>query len=98
MLHPEEIAHFHRLAPQQQPQFVASRWAVKEAVVKAAGKRLLFPEMQVGKASDLSDPRPQLLLEGAAQDMFRQHRLKPHVSLSHDGEYAIAYVVLEERA
>lgn len=31
--------------------FVASRWAAKEAMVKATGQRLLFPEMRVARNS-----------------------------------------------
>jgi len=95
LLHPKEISQFHSLIPLRQPQFVASRWAVKEAVVKSAGKRLLFPEMQIAKSLDPLDPRPHLVVEGATLAMFRQHSIQPHISLSHDTDYAIAYVLLE---
>lgn len=45
-LHPSEFAAYHRLTdPQAKEKFLASRWAIKEAVVKASGKRLLFPEI-----------------------------------------------------
>lgn len=57
--HPAEIEQFQKLATAPSPaptssvptinarqcQFIASRWAVKEATVKAAGCRLLFPEI-----------------------------------------------------
>lgn len=55
MMHANEIAHFEKLLAdnkqQYAEQFIASRWALKEAVVKATGTRLLFPEMYLAKSS-----------------------------------------------
>jgi len=101
--------------------FLASRWAVKEAVIKAAGKRLLFPDMCVtrimkgkeeqrkheqgeGNAASTApsdaafDPRARLELSGDALSWFQQQGLgtRPHMALSHDGEYAIAFVCIEK--
>lgn len=45
--HPAEIQYALTLDEQDQARFAASRWAAKEALTKAIGKRLLFPEMQV---------------------------------------------------
>ena len=47
ILHPREIQQFHQLESIHQPQFIASRWAVKEAVTKAIGARVLFPEILI---------------------------------------------------
>lgn len=57
MMHANEIAHFEQLITdnkqQYAEQFIASRWALKEAVIKATGARLLFPEMYLAKSSSL---------------------------------------------
>jgi phosphopantetheine--protein transferase-like protein len=49
--HEEEISQYERLSgPTQRAQFVASRWAVKEAAYKAFGtSRILFPEIVLDK-------------------------------------------------
>jgi len=44
-LHPDEIAHATSLSGIDQTRYVASRWAVKEATLKAFGQRVLFPEV-----------------------------------------------------
>lgn len=51
VLSPQEIAHFDTLKLDKiQVQFVASRWAVKEATVKAIGRReLVFSEINIFK-------------------------------------------------
>ena len=51
VLSPEELAFFDQIKLDRvQVQYVASRWAVKEAAVKALGRReLIFAEMQVVK-------------------------------------------------
>ncbi len=52
-LHPKEITAFHYLTSDEAKiRFVSSRWALKEAVVKASGKRLLFPEMLLAAGLD----------------------------------------------
>jgi phosphopantetheinyl transferase (holo-ACP synthase) len=79
--------------------FLASRWSAKEALTKAAGKRLLFPDMHVQRdgAAGAADPRARLLLSGAAAQWSAEQGLQSSalLSLSHDGEYAVAFVVLQ---
>lgn len=94
--HPEEIAHYHSLTPEKGLQFLASRWAAKEAVTKAFGKRLLFPEITV-RRGDEKDPRPQLVVHGDAEKDFLAIGVTPSnrfLSISHDQEYTTAYVSL----
>lgn len=51
VLNEEELTHYDTLRISRvQVQFVASRWAVKEAAVKALGRRnLIFNEMKIIK-------------------------------------------------
>ncbi|KRX08796.1 4'-phosphopantetheinyl transferase superfamily [Pseudocohnilembus persalinus] len=55
-----------------QAQFLASRWAFKEAVVKATGRvDLVYPQMYLEK-----------------------NELRTHVSISHEDEYSVAFVLI----
>lgn len=107
--HPSEIEQFHMLGRKERRlHFVASRWAVKEAAYKAlsgAGVRVPFPEMYTtsearGGASSSSSSfntssRPELRFVGRAADVAAQLGVRDSlVSISHDGEYAVAEVVL----
>jgi phosphopantetheine--protein transferase-like protein len=82
--------------------FLASRWSAKEALTKAAGKRLLFPDMHVQRdsAAGAADPRARLVLSGAAAQWSAEQGLQSAalLSLSHDGEYAVAFVALQTKS
>jgi len=84
-------------AKKRSAQHYALRFAAKEAFLKALGTGLRdglsWRDMEV-----INDPqgKPELNLTGRAEELFRQNSLA-HVflSLSHDGNYAIASVILE---
>jgi len=72
-------------------RFLAVRWAVKEAAYKA-----LFPnynptwkELLVSKEPSSDGGKPRLRFE-------RFENVRLHVSVSHDGEYAVANVLAED--
>lgn len=75
---------------------LAMRFAAKEAFAKAAGlgmKGLAFREIEV-----VHDPRgkPSLQLHGRARSWAEAHGVAGcHLSLTDEGEYAAAVVVLE---
>lgn len=80
--------------------FLAKRFAAKEAFVKALGLGLR-QGMQWGEIEILNDPlgKPYLQLCGvAAQRAATAGVGKSHVSLSDEAEYAIAFVVLEQKS
>ncbi|HSI27396.1 MAG TPA: holo-ACP synthase [Aeromicrobium sp.] len=77
----------------------AARWAAKEALIKAwsgsmYGEEPVMDEFAVAQIEVVSDAwgRPRLLLHGEVAK--RLECLVADVSLSHDGDYAMAYVVL----
>lgn len=82
---------------------LAARFAAKEAFVKAwSGARWgQVPQMERADLREIevvSDPwgRPSLALHGAVADaVARLGAVRAHVSLSHDGDQAIAFVQLE---
>jgi holo-[acyl-carrier protein] synthase len=78
-------------------QHYAIRFAAKEAFLKALGTGLRdgigWRDMEV-----VNDPfgKPELHLAGRAEEIFRQRALtRIFLSLSHDGNFAIASVILE---
>ncbi len=84
-------------ARRRSAQHYALRFAAKEAFVKALGtgidNGISWRDMEV-----VNDPsgKPDLVLAGRAAELFREHGLsRIFLSLSHDGNYAIASVILE---
>jgi holo-[acyl-carrier protein] synthase len=73
---------------------LAVRFAAKEALIKAVGSKLsAFTDIEI-----LNDSRgkPFMRTSGKLEGFFRENFLcAPQVSLSHEREYAIAFVVLE---
>jgi len=78
---------------------LAARWAAKEAVIKAwsaslHGSAPVMSEHVHHLIELVSDAwgRPRVRLHGAVAQHLDGHALE--VSVSHDGDYAVAYVVL----
>lgn len=94
----EEQAEFAALSKEQGARFLAKRFAAKEAFAKAMGTGI---RGDVGFASVAVDHHPsgqpflRLLDPLAARLRSDGLALRPHLSLSDDGEYVIAYVILE---
>jgi holo-[acyl-carrier protein] synthase len=85
--------------PRQSADHWAARWAAREAVVKAWSSAIHgFPPVLGDEAlRDISVAcdawgRPRIVLAGAVARHLGGFRLD--LALSHDGDYAIAYVVL----
>ena len=72
------------------------RFAAKEALIKAVGSRIsAFTDMEI-----LNDPqgRPFMRVSGVLEVFFRENSLgTPRVSLSHEKDYGIAFVVIEKK-
>lgn len=76
----------------------ASAFAAKEAFAKAGGWGLGTVGLQ-GVAVTRTEGRPYLRVAPTAQALLRHRGVDSvHLSLSHDGLYAIAVVVLEGRS
>ncbi len=67
---------------------LAVRFAAKEAFLKAINKRLSLSSIEI---KNEPSGRPYLSVKGDIPD-----NLRFHLSLSHDSEYAIAVVIVEE--
>jgi len=78
-----------------EPQSLAGYWAAKEALIKSLGDStsLSFQEMQVTKNSL---GKPDFELSGQTLERVRELGVsKLHLSISHDGQMAVAMVVAE---
>jgi holo-[acyl-carrier protein] synthase len=92
---PQEIAYCSSRA--HKAESYAARFAAKEAVMKALGTGwdgiVNWVDIEV-----LPDEKgcPQVSLQGGAKQLSQNKGVKEvHVSLSHEKDYAVAYVVLE---
>lgn len=93
--HPLEIERIRALAEDEKnlAEFLGSRWAAKEALVKASRKKELdFAAVRVAKNADGS---PEFCFEPKADRLLRELGMgKALLSLSHEDEYSIATVML----
>ena len=72
------------------------RFAAKEAFVKAIGSELHIPLTDIEIINDKSG-RPSIKPKGEIKQFFKKKSIRRcHLSLSHEKEYGIAYVVLEK--
>lgn len=71
------------------------RFAAKEALIKAVGSKLsAFTDIEI--LND-SHGKPFVRTSGKLEGFFSENSLRdPQVSLSHEREYAIAFVILEK--
>lgn len=78
------------------PQVLAANFAAKEAFGKAIGtgimKEFALAEVQVLRNEQGA---PYFVFSGRAERLMKERSWTAHVSLTHEGEYAAAFVVLE---
>jgi holo-[acyl-carrier protein] synthase len=69
-------------------EFIAGRFAAKEALVKAAGISIAF-----GSITILNDGNGKPYIKKIPESLRNQ---KIHISISHDTDYAAAFIVIED--
>lgn len=80
-------------------QTAAANFAAKEAFGKALGVGIMR-EFSLCEVQALRDQNgaPYFFLCGKAAELCRKRKLKAHLSLTHEGDYAAAFVVLESES
>ena len=80
-------------------QHYAVRFAAKEAFSKALGTGISGFSLKEVYITNNSEGAPLLNIEGAALSLMKERlgNCKAFVSLSHEKEYALAFVVLERK-
>lgn len=91
----DEFAIF--LAHKDRPTYLSARFAAKEAAVKALG--IGFTQgikwSQIGVTHD-PQGKPELYFLDKAQMIYQQKNIgHAHLSITHEKDYALAFVVLE---
>ena len=90
--HPTEASRVLQLQPHQVCGYLSSRWAAKEALHKALGKkRLLFPDIEVFRKDEKGPPFFRLHNEAARYQ--REEGLELLLTLSHEEGMSVAFVV-----
>ena len=83
-----EKIHFENLPAKRRVEFLAGRFAAKEAFAKAIGtgigSQLSFQDIEIGKDSN------------GKPFIKRPENVNAHVSITHTKQYAAAQVVIEE--
>lgn len=83
-------------SPARGIRYVATRFSAKEAFSKAVGLGIRTPmRWHDCQVLNQSGGQPAIVLSGALQTWFAQRRLKSHVSLTDETDYAVAFVVVE---
>lgn len=78
------------------PEFVAGRFAAKEAVAKALGTGFSGFEFKDIEIDRTAAGKPLVVLRGKAKLMAQKYgNYKFHISISHGVDSAIAYAVME---
>jgi holo-[acyl-carrier protein] synthase len=75
---------------------LAVRFAAKEALVKAIGSAIPVSLTDI-EVINVDTGKPFLKINGRLEDFFKEKLIKKaHLSLSHEHEYGVACVVLEQ--
>lgn len=78
------------------PRSLAARFAAKEAFIKALGSGFHGIQLRDIRVENDSFGKPHLVLEGGAREVFdNMGANRIHVSLSHEKNFAVAQVILE---
>ncbi|MEW6053392.1 MAG: holo-ACP synthase [Nitrospirota bacterium] len=90
----EEIAYCYQ---KKSPYLsLAVRFAAKEAFIKAISSDV-FVSMNEIEVRNSENGKPFLKISGRLEDFFRKKQItKAHLSMSHEHDYGIACVVLEQ--
>ena len=97
------FADCERVSPdahlQRKCEFYAARFAAKEAFSKALGTGIVGFELKDVYIETLKGGKPEMKATGNAENVLRGccgDSYKIHVSLSHEKEYALAFVIIEQ--
>ena len=95
---PQELEQAPKEQTRRRIEYLAGRWAVKEAMAKALGCGV-SAQCRMCEVVTLDDPlsgRPEVTLHGAAAETAARLGVRHClVSIAHEHEYAVATVVTE---
>ena len=83
------------LSPARKAQSAAGAWAAKEAFGKALGTGLSGFALTEAQVLHNADGAPYFFFDGSTLDAMQTKGLTAHLSITHEGGFATAFVVLE---
>ncbi|CAG9328908.1 unnamed protein product [Blepharisma stoltei] len=88
----EKVLHPNEKIKEINSKYLASRWAIKEALVKAtASRRILFHEVEICKQES---GQPYIRAYGETKNLLEEIGVEnTMMSLSHEDEYSVAVVI-----
>ncbi len=100
VLGPAELAVFHARRARVDVRgvaYLATRFSAKEAFSKAIGLGMRMPmTWRACEILNLPSGAPVIRLHGALADWFDARRLRAHVTLTDETDYAASFVVVEK--
>ncbi|MDD4011118.1 MAG: holo-ACP synthase [Sphaerochaetaceae bacterium] len=96
--HPDEAAAAKALSGSRRREFLASRFAAKEAFCKALGVGLWTFQLRDVLVFRMDSGKPEIRLFDSARAYFDKAHPEGriHLSLSHEDPLAVAFVVIED--
>ena len=91
----QERAALDALSPLRRAQSAAGAWAAKEALGKALGTGLSGFVLTEAQVLHNADGAPYFFFDGSTLDAMQSKGLTAHLSITHEGGFATAFVVLE---
>ena len=80
-------------------RYLATRFSAKEAFSKAIGLGMRTPMTWRGcEIAKQPSGKPEIRLHGALADWFSTCRLRAHVSVTDEADYAASFVVVEQES
>ena len=77
-------------------RYLATRFSAKEAFSKAIGLGMRTPMTWRGcEVAKQPSGKPEIRLHGVLADWFSTRRLRAHVSVTDEADYAASFVVVE---
>ncbi len=92
---PDELAALAAHGPARAAESAAAAWAAKEAFGKALGTGVAGFELAEVQVLHKENGAPYFAFAGSAAQIVESQKLKAHLSITHEGGYATAFVVLE---
>jgi holo-[acyl-carrier protein] synthase len=86
-------------SPERGVRYLATRFSAKEAFSKAIGLGMRMPmTWQRCEVASLPGGAPTIVLHGELKTWFDQRKLRVHVSLTDETDYAASFCVVESTA
>ena len=84
--------------PKRGLRYLATRFSAKEAFSKAVGMGMRMPmTWRSCEVAKLPSGQPVIVLHGEMKAWFEERRLKVHVSVTDESDYAASFVVVEHQ-